>query len=225
MIHSKSVDTFLFDLDGTLTDPRLGITESVRYAMGKMKRPLSPQTNIDWCIGPPLQENFARLLDTTDQARIDEAVAFFRERFSTVGLYENELYPDIPPVLTQLQAGGCRMFVATSKPTVFAAKIVAHFKLDAYFEMVHGCELNGHNSHKPDLIRYILQQEQLDPTKTVMIGDREHDIIGAKANGLYAAGVTYGYGKEQDLVNAGADQILRTPTDILQLMNFPIGTK
>ncbi len=218
MTHSKPINTFLFDLDGTLTDPKVGITESVRYAMRKMKRPLSSQTNLDWCIGPPLQKNFANLLDTTDSARIDEAVAFFRERFSTIGLYENELYPDIPGVLTKLQAKGIRLYVATSKPYVFANRIVTHFELDRFFECVYGSELNGNLVHKTDLIHHILQQEQLDPAKTIMIGDRKHDVIGAKANGLHTAGVSYGYGGEQELIDAKADWIFHQPTEVLQLI-------
>jgi len=181
MIPLLRIKTLLFDLDGTLTDPKVGITESIRYAMREMKRPLSPQTNLDWCIGPPLQENFAHLLETTDPAHIDEAVAFFRERFSTVGLYENELYPDIPGVLAQLQAKGVRLFVATSKPHIFAKKIAAHFELDGFFEGVYGSELNGDLVHKTDLIHHILHQIQLNPAQTIMIGDRKHDILGAKA--------------------------------------------
>ncbi|KAA3665418.1 MAG: HAD family hydrolase [Chloroflexi bacterium] len=214
------MNTLLFDLDGTLTDPKVGITESVRYAMREMKRPLSPQTNLDWCIGPPLQDNFARLLNTTEPAQIDQAITFFRERFSTVGLYENELYPDIPNVLTQLQAKGVRLFVATSKPRVFAEKIISHFELGTFFEVVYGSELNGDLVHKSDLIRHILQQEQLSPGATIMIGDRKHDIIGAKANNLRAAGVSYGYGGDQELNDAMADWIFHEPTDILQLVNI-----
>ncbi|MCA9925088.1 MAG: HAD family hydrolase [Anaerolineales bacterium] len=218
MTHLHAIDTILFDLDGTLTDPKVGITESVRYAMRKMKRPLSPETNLDWCIGPPLQENFARLLDTTDPARIDEAIRLFRERFGTVGLYENEPYPDMPDVLAQLQTRGFRLFIATSKPTLFAAKIVAHFNLDVYFEAIYGSELDGTRSHKPDLIRYVLQQEQLNHLQAVMIGDREHDVLGAKANGMAAVGVTYGYGQEEALNRAGANWICRHPAQILQLV-------
>lgn len=218
----QPIKTLLFDLDGTLTDPKIGITESVRYAMRKMKRPLSPQTSLDWCIGPPLQENFAQLLNTTDTDRINQAVAFFRERFSTVGLFENELYPQIPGVLTQLQTKGIRLFVATSKPHVFAKRIVSHFELDSFFEHVYGCELNGDLVHKPDLIHHILQQEQLDPAQTVMIGDRKHDIIGAKANGLRAAGVTYGYGQGNELIDAGANWIVHQPADLLQKLGLAI---
>ena len=217
MTYLQTVDTILFDLDGTLTDSKLGIVESIKAAMVGMKRPLSPHTNLDACIGPPLRESFARLLNTTDPDLVNQAVALYRERYGTKGLYENEMYPNIPELLSELKGAGYRLFVATSKPKFYADKIIAHFGLSQYFEHVYGCKLNGELRHKPDLIRHILQQEQLSPTQTIMIGDRKHDILGAKANGLRAAGVTYGYGHEDELLSAGADWIFHKPNDVLLL--------
>ena len=211
--------TLLFDLDGTLTDPKVGITESIRYALAKMERPYPPDASLDWCIGPPLQESFASLLQTDDPQLPKEALRYFRERFSTVGLFENDPYPEIHDVLAQLQAAGQRLFIATSKPAVYAKQIVEHFDLAPYFVRVYGSELDGRFTHKDKLIRHILQTEALTPAHTLMIGDREHDILGAKANNLLAAGVTWGYGSPEELTAAGANTLLHKPTDLIQLLD------
>ena len=206
--------TILFDLDGTLTDPKVGITESVRYAMAKMKRPLSPQTNIDWCIGPPIQENFAKLLETDDINQIEQGIAFYRERFAREGIYENDLYDGIPATLAHLQNKGFQLHLATSKPHVYAKEILAEFNLTRYFSGIYGSELNGRNANKADLIQHIIELEALDPNTTLMIGDRKHDIIGGKANHVFTAGVTYGYGSAAELTEAGADKLFNTPKEI-----------
>ena len=210
----------LFDLDGTLTDPKVGITESIRYALAKMERPYPPDASLDWCIGPPLQEPFATLLQTDDPQLPVEALRLFRERFGTVGLFENTPYPAIAPVLQTIQAAGLRLFVATSKPAVYAQQIVDHFDLARYFLVVYGSELDGRLTHKNELIHHVLQQETLDPAQTLMIGDREHDILGAKANQVTAVGVTWGYGSAPELTAAGALTLLDHPTDLLQFLNL-----
>lgn len=212
--------TLLFDLDGTLTDPKVGITESIRYALDKMERPYPPDASLDWCIGPPLQESFATLLQTDDPQLPIEALRLFRERFSTVGLFENEPYPDIANVLAQLQAAGLQLFIATSKPAVYARQIVDHFDLDRFFLVVYGSELNGRLTQKSELIQHVLQNENLNPAQTLMIGDRKHDILGAKANSVAAAGVTWGYGSSQELTAAGATTLLHQPTDLFQFLNL-----
>jgi phosphoglycolate phosphatase len=207
--------TVLFDLDGTLTDPKVGITASIRYAMEKLKRPLSPDTNLDWCIGPPIQQNFATLLKTEDTTLIEEGIIAYREYFAETGLLENELYPDVPQMLSQLNDMGLACYVATSKPVVYARQIVAHFGLQSYFAQVYCSELNGVNAHKGDLIRNILSEESLLPEKTVMVGDRKHDVMGAKENELLAVGVLYGYGSVVELKTAGADYIVNEPKEII----------
>ncbi len=212
--------TLLFDLDGTLTDPKVGITESIRYALAKLERPYPPDASLDWCIGPPLQESFAKLLQNDDPQLGQEALRLFRERFSTVGLFENVPYPTISGVLSTLQAAGLNLFIATSKPAVYAQQIVEHFELAHYFKVVYGSELNGRFTHKNELIRHILQQEKLDPQHTLMIGDREHDILGAKANDVAAAGVTWGYGSPEELSAAGASTLLHRPADLLHFLNL-----
>lgn len=213
----SSFNTLLFDLDGTLTDPHEGITGSIRYAMTQMQRPLSPDADLGWCIGPPLPDSFHHLLQTDDTAAVTQAIGFYRERFATAGLYENVLYPSIPEALATLQAAGKRLFVATSKPTVYAQKIVDHFGLSVYFEKVYGSELNGRLGQKSDLIAHILRQEGLAAVATMMIGDRRHDIKGALANGVQAIGVTYGYGTPQELQQAGAHRLIGQPADLTRL--------
>ncbi|WP_420645142.1 HAD family hydrolase [Candidatus Leptofilum sp.] len=212
--------TLLFDLDGTLTDPKVGITQSIRYALDKMERPYSPNASLDWCIGPPLQESFAILLQNADPVVGQEALRLFRERFSTVGLFENEPYPDIHHLLAQLQAAGLKLYIATSKPAVYARRIVAHFDLAPYFLMVYGSELDGRFTHKNELIQHVLHTENLNPAHTLMIGDRKHDILGAKANHVTAVGVTWGYGSSEELRAAGADKLLHQPTELLHFLNL-----
>ncbi|MAU01972.1 MAG: HAD family hydrolase [Anaerolineaceae bacterium] len=213
-------NTLLFDLDGTLTDPKVGITESIRYALDRMERPYPPDASLDWCIGPPLQESFAKLLQSDDPQLGQEALRLFRERFGTVGLFENTLYRSIPQVLSTLQAAGLRLFIATSKPAVYAQQIVQHFDLERFFLVVYGSELDGRLTQKSDLIRHVLHQENLDPDHTLMIGDREHDMLGAKANGVAGAGVTWGYGSPTELTNAGAATLLHQPDDLLKFLGF-----
>lgn len=210
--------TLLFDLDGTLTDPKVGITESIRYALLKLKRPYPPDASLDWCIGPPLQESFATLLQNDDPQHIDEAIGVFRERFGTIGLFENNPYPAIPATLQALKEAGLRLFIATSKPAVYARQIVEYFQMDHFFEFVYGSEMNGRLTNKGELIHHLLQQETLNPTHTLMVGDREHDILGAKANNMAAAGVTWGYGSATELTEAGAATLLHHPKDLIQFL-------
>jgi len=185
-----------------------------------MEQPYPLDASLDWCIGPPLLESFARLLQSDDPQLGQEALRLFRERFGTVGLFENTPYPSIPQVLSALQAAGLRLFIATSKPAVYAEQIVQHFDLARFFPVVYGSELDGRLTHKSDLIRHVLQQEKLDPQHTLMIGDREHDILGAKANDVVAAGVTWGYGSPEELSAAGANTLLHQPADLLHFLNL-----
>ena len=211
------IQTILFDLDGTLIDPKIGITESVRFAMAEMQRPLAPETNLDWCIGPPLKQNFATLLNTSDPDEINTAVAHYRRRYSSSGLFEATVYDVVPAMLAHLIKTGFSLFVATTKPHIYARQIVNHFQLDIYFKEIFGSELDGRLAPKTDLIHYILRQKALDPQKTLMIGDREHDIIGARANNVWSAGVTYGYGHTSALIEAGADKLFHSPAAVQNL--------
>jgi phosphoglycolate phosphatase len=203
-----------FDLDGTLTDPKPGITRSVQYALGKLDRPIPPEDELTWCIGPPLRGSMMKLLGTDELA--DRAVTLYRERFSDIGLFENEVYPGIEDTLSTLARSGRRMFVATSKAHIFAERIIDHFKLRIYFERVFGAELDGTHSDKSELLRHALQSTEVDPSQAIMIGDRSFDMVGARSNGMTAVGVLYGYGSEVELREAGAHYICATPRAVLE---------
>src|ERR1700744_530846 len=209
-------ETIFFDLDGTLTDPKPGITGSIQYALAKLGREVPSQDELAWCIGPPLRASFATLLGGEEHA--DRGVELYRERFGVVGLFENSVYPEIEDVLARLSRTGFRMFVATSKPHVFARRIVNHFGLNGHFEHVFGSELDGTRVHKADLIAYAVQQTGVDPSHSLMIGDRSHDVLGAKANGIDAIGVTYGYGSRQELIAAGARHLCDSPQAVLDVI-------
>jgi phosphoglycolate phosphatase len=202
-----------FDLDGTLTDPKLGNTRSVQYALSKLDRTAPPEDELTWCIGPPLRASLKKMLGTDDLA--DRALSLYRERFADIGIFENEVYPGIEDTLTALAGSGRRLFVATSKPSLYAERIIDHFKLRVYFERVFGAELDGRRSDKTELLGYALETTRVDPSQAIMIGDRSHDMIGARNNGMTAVGVLYGYGNEEELLDAGAHHICATPRRLL----------
>jgi phosphoglycolate phosphatase len=213
-----TMDAIYFDLDGTLTDPKPGITRSIQYALRKLDYHTIPtEDELTWCIGPPLRASFVKILKTADSA--DLAVSLYRERFSDIGLYENGVYDGIRDVLTTLGKSGHRMFVATSKPHVFAERIIDHFGLRHHFEHVFGSELDGTRVDKSHLLEYALNTASVDPSRTVMIGDRSHDMIGASNNGMKSIGVLYGYGSKDELIGAGALRVCATPQAILDCIS------
>ena len=208
----------LMDLDGTLTDPFEGIAASIRYAMNSLDLASPCEDDLRRAIGPPLRQTFGNLLATKEVNRIEEALRLYRERYSVTGLLENYVYPGVSEMLANLNTAGCRLFVATSKPSVYAQKIVDHFELTKYFVAVYGSDFDGRLENKADLIRYLLDSEHLDARDTVMVGDRGHDIIGAKAHGLCAIGVTWGYGSRKELEDARADVICSSPTEVFRFL-------
>jgi phosphoglycolate phosphatase len=197
------------DLDGTLSDPQVGILACIRHALRTLDVPSPDDAALRQWIGPPLRESFIQLLGPGPQ--VQQAVQVYRDRFATVGLYENTLYPGIPDLLQVLQTHDPHLYVVTAKPRVFAEKIVAHFHLESYFKGIYGSELDGTRAHKGDLIAYVLQDLSLAPHQATMIGDRHHDIQGAKAHGMRAIGVLWGYGTRSELESAGADVLWSTP--------------
>ena len=201
----------LFDLDGTLTDPYRGIRNCIAHALDAMGAPVPER--LEWCVGPPLRESFRKLLEGHPGGDVEQAMALYRERFSERGLYENVLYPGVPEMLAILTAAGHALFVATSKPWVYAGKIVEHFGLSRYFRRVHGAELDGTRTAKGELIRHILAREGIEARQTVMVGDREHDLIGAAANGLRALAAAWGYGSREELISRHPEAILATPKE------------
>lgn len=214
-----TVKNILLDLDGTLTDPKIGIHSCIRYAMEKMGQPLADDTDLDWTIGPPLKASFIQLLNSADDALAEQALAFYRERFSTIGLYENELYPHVIETLKALVERGYNLYLATAKPQVFAIRILEHFKLLDYFTKPYGSELTGERTNKGDLIHYILQQEQLVPEHCMMVGDREYDILGARRNGIKTIAVTYGYGTDVEIAQAAPKLQIRQFAELLNYFN------
>ncbi|QYR23513.1 HAD family hydrolase [Paenibacillus sp. sptzw28] len=195
--------TWLFDLDGTLTDPMVGITKSIQYALRRFDIEVGDLNVLKPFIGPPLLGSFQEFYRFTE-GQAQQAVAYYREYFVEHGMYENELYAGITDLLTLLKGQGKRLLVATSKPEVFAKKIVEHFKIDTYFEYIGGSELDGVRSDKSELIAYLVKNHNIDCSQAIMVGDRKHDVIGAVNNGIPAIGVGYGYGDEQELRGAGA---------------------
>ena len=209
----------LFDLDGTLTDPAEGIVRCIQYSLATLQISCPPDEELARYIGPPLRETFSSVCKSADHALIERAVAIFRERFSTVGLFENIPYSEVPSMLQQLNSGSHRLFVATSKPQVFAQRILQHFELANHFEEICGNDLEGSLDDKAELLRQLVMNRSLDPTETVMVGDRKHDVIAAKSNGLVSVGVTYGYGSSEELMEAGVDYLCHSPLDVVSLVS------
>ncbi|CAG9614730.1 5'-nucleotidase [Bacillus rhizoplanae] len=200
--------TFLFDLDGTLTDPKEGIVNSVTYALRKMGIDEQDDKKLLSFIGPPIQHSFANIY-SMDEKQVAEAVTYYREYFQAKGMFENHVYGHIPSVLQDLKNARKRLFVATSKPTIFAKQILEHFQLAHYFEEIVGSNLDGTRIAKTDIIQHILHTyHDLEKEHVVMVGDREHDIIGAQQVGIHSIGVMYGYGSKEELVAAGATHII-----------------
>lgn len=207
-----------FDLDGTLTDPAKGITNSFIYALKYYGMEIPSYETLCSFIGPPLPYSFENSLGFPKEKSM-EAVAKYREYFSEKGLFENEVYPKIPQVLQTLLDKGKKLVVATSKPEEYSVRIIEYFGLSKYFECVCGSCMDESRSKKDEVIAYALKRCKIkDKTKVLMIGDRFHDIEGAKKNGIKACGVLYGYGSEQELKNAGADFIAKDVESILEFI-------
>lgn len=194
-MHYQNV---LFDLDGTLTDPREGITRSIQFALSKMGIEEPDLTQLEHFIGPPLLQAFMEFYAFTE-AQAWEAVGYYRERFAVTGLYENQVFEGIAPLLEALNEQGRNLFIATSKPQIYAREIARHFDFGKHFKVIYGSELDGTRTNKVELIKHLMTQEGLDPAHTLMIGDRKHDLIGARSNGLDSAAVGYGFGSFEEL--------------------------
>ena len=202
------------DLDGTLTDSAPGITRCLAHALARLGAEVPAAAALRECIGPPLDHSFRRLLGTHDAARIAEAIALYRERFAASGMYENAVYAGIPENLAALRAAGRRLFVVTSKPQRYAAQIVEHFELSSFFEKVYGPEQDGVLHDKADLIARVLRTEGIAAEAATMVGDRSHDVLGARKNGIASLGVLWGYGSHADLTIAGAGALLASPYEL-----------
>ena len=206
----------LFDLDGTLTDPREGITRSIAHALERMGREPPPLDDLCFAIGPPLRASLATLLGEDRRETVEQALAHYRERFADVGLFENAPYEGIDEALHALAASGAELFVATSKPLVYAERIVRHFGLDMHFVAVHGCELDGTREDKRDLLAHLIPRHGVACDAAVMIGDRGVDMRAARHHGLHALGALWGYGSEPELRDAGAHALCERPQALVE---------
>ncbi|HTO10980.1 MAG TPA: HAD hydrolase-like protein [Candidatus Binatia bacterium] len=206
-----SMPTLLFDLDGTLTDARPGIVACIRHAVEGLGRPCPDDAVLATFIGPPLRATFAALLETSEREPIETAMALYRGRFGVTGLFENRVYDGVPEMLVEIGARAAAVFVATSKPTVYAERIVRHFDLERHFARVYGAELDPSLDDKATLVAHLLARERVAAGAAVMIGDRAADVRAAHANGLRAIGVLWGYGSERELREAGADALCAEP--------------
>lgn len=209
---------FLFDLDGTLTDPGMGITNSVAYALAQYGIQVEDRTVLYPFIGPPLRESFMKFYGFSEE-KAEEAVWKYREYFSDKGLFENEVYPGIKEMLGGLKNAGARLFVATSKPTGYSKQILDHFELSEYFEDIQGSTMDGSREKKADVIAYLLNVNHIqEKEEVIMIGDRRQDIDGAKENGLDSCGVLYGYGSRDELEEAQADYIAENVEELGKIL-------
>ncbi|MFC7371978.1 HAD family hydrolase [Fictibacillus iocasae] len=215
----------LFDLDGTLSDPKVGITKSVQYALEKMNMVEADLDKLDVFIGPPLQASFAEHYQF-DEETTQTAILWYRERFNDKGMYENEMYQGIPELLQSLKEQGSTLVVATSKPTVFAEQILTYFKINQYFNSIVGSHLDGTRTSKTEIIQYILDKynaHQVD--EFIMIGDRKHDIIGAHNTGIDSIGVTYGYGSPEEVSGANPTYIAGSVQELQHVLLGDVAIK
>lgn len=211
-------DIVLFDLDGTLTDPKMGITQSVQYALAKYNIHESDLDKLEPFIGPPLHDSFKKFYQFTD-AEATQAIAYYREYFSVKGMYENKVYPGIPELLRELCAQGKQLIVATSKPTVFSEEILRHFHLLEAFSFIVGSNLDGTRVAKTEVIECVLNQLTCGQKKQiVMVGDRMHDIVGAQNTGLDSIAVTYGYGSVAELEAARPTYLVQSVAELRALL-------
>lgn len=206
-----------FDLDGTLTEPGIGITNSVMYALEKFGIKVNDRMELYKFIGPPLVDSFKEFYGF-DDLKAWKAVEYYREYFSRDGLFENRVYDGIDELLQKLISDGHELYVATSKPTEYSIRILEKFDLLKYFNYVSGSNMDEKNSSKAMIIEHALQISKADKNDVLMIGDRHHDIDGAKANGIASLGVLFGYGSLEELRMAGADYIAEEVDDILKFV-------
>ena len=210
--------TVLFDLDGTVTDPGLGITNSVMYALNKFQIKVDDRRSLYKFIGPPLKESFKDFYGFTDEES-SRAIVYYREYFADKGIFENVLYDGMAELLAQIKDSGRKVVLATSKPEEFAVRILRHFQIDQYFDYIAGSNMDETRVRKAEVITYALDScEITDLSSVVMVGDRKHDILGAKEVGLNSIGVLYGYGSREELQSAGAFYIAEKVEDIIKFL-------
>jgi len=208
----------LMDLDGTITNPKTGITKSIQYALKAENIIIEDLDTLCKYIGPPLKTTFKESYGF-DEGKANRALAKYREYFQETGMYENEVYEGMEELLSKLKALGNKMIVATSKPEIFAKGIIEHFGLEQYFDDICGSNLDATRAEKEEVIRYAMDKNGItDCSSVIMVGDRSYDIIGAKSVGLGSVGVLYGFGSREELEEAGADRISETVADLYEVI-------
>ena len=213
----KKYKYVFFDLDGTLTDPFEGITRSVRRALAHFGSEVADLNDLRCFIGPPLRDSFVRFY-SIPQDRLEEAVGQYREYFAVKGLFENELYGGVRDMLSELHSNGVRIILATSKPEIYARRITEYFGIDKYFYRQCGATLDGRIDTKAQVIAYALLECEADASEVLMIGDRSHDILGARQCGVDSVGVLWGYGNRDELESAGAMQVYSSVDEITEAL-------
>ena len=212
------ITTILFDLDGTLTDSGEGIMNCVRYAIEKFGHSVE-EDQLPGFVGPPLQQHFQEVCGV-GAAEGKQLVSFYRERYTDIGIFENRVYPGVIELLEQLKQQGYVICMATSKPEIFASRIAEHFKFAKYFDIIGGSLLDGKKVKKSEVIEYVLEKAHVQVREQVlMIGDRYHDIIGAKEAKIHSMGVLYGYGDRKELEEVGAEFIASTPEEVFRMIS------
>ncbi|MBQ2020007.1 MAG: HAD family hydrolase [Rikenellaceae bacterium] len=217
MRRKLDYDWLLFDLDGTLTDPFEGITRSVEYALNAFGIEVKDRRTLAPFIGPPLVESLTERYGFTMEDAV-AAVAKYREYFAVKGLYENELFEGIPELLRDCRKTGYKISMATSKPTHYAKIIAEHFDIARYFDAIHGSSLDGSRITKSSVVAEAVRDEGLDPERALMIGDRRHDVEGAREHGIKTVGVLYGYGSLEEHTAAGAAYIVKDLDELRELL-------
>jgi len=212
------MQTVIFDLDGTISDSSGGIFQSINYALEKMNAPAISRVEVNRYIGPPLKDSFVTLLDTTEDATLEEAVRFFREDYTTVGYKINELYSGIADVLAQLASRDYSLFIATTKQTDIACEVLKHFQLDQYFQGIFG---GASEIPKPELVQHILTEYNCRKDKSVLVGDTHYDIHAAKINNILSIGAAWGFGKDAEISNA--DIVINLPGELKKTIERLIG--
>jgi len=218
------IENILFDLDGTLTDSKIGIIRSIQFSLEHFNVTVPDENLLTWCIGPPLKDSFSQILKTTDSSILDKALFRYRKRYAKTGIFENRVYPGVASSLRKIHQSELRMFLATAKPQIFAKQILDHFNLSHFFTTIYGSELDGRLTDKSELISHILETERLDPRVSLIVGDRIHDLAGGKENDLMTAAATYGYGSREEIDSAAPDFSLETFADLLSLLKTPVIT-
>ncbi len=215
----KNSENILFDLDGTLTDSRPGIINSILYSLNRLGIKEPYPAELYSFLGPSLKESFQNRYQLPESVAL-LAVEYYQEYYSVKGILENEIYPGITDLLDYLTTDATRrLFVATSKPEVLAKSMIRHFKFDQYFTDAIGSNMNNTRTDKGEIIAYLLASYELDPRDTIMIGDRKHDIIGARKNGIRSIAVQYGYGAALELTDAGPDYFAKDPAALKRLFS------